>query len=357
MSPADEVVTSGPCGTVAWDWRTGSAVWAQPFQVDRITWDRRGAIAAATGPGALWRVWRTDTGEALCTAPAAPAVTARAFSPDGMMVQSYDDGTVELRDRDLSAPRPLVLPPEASGGTVTAVGRGGHALAVTVATGPYAQAAQLVVVDTTRSAALGALSLPYRPHGVSLSADGRRVAFAIATPTLYDVVSGARLLDAGAGTSLLGFDADERRVAIVAPAPSPGTTNVVQTYLISDGSAAETFAAPPGVWVGALGPDWSFAFGLQSPGSAQTLVRWALPDGPVQPIPWSRNIGGLRMSGDGQLLFQSGTYYHEFTGDYPELAIFDLATGTELAHVIDHQLSPSADGRHLFGQAGAVFCK
>ena len=65
MSPADEVVTTGPCGTVAWDWRTGTAVWAQPFQVDHITWDTDGSIAASTGPGALWRVWRTDTGEEL----------------------------------------------------------------------------------------------------------------------------------------------------------------------------------------------------------------------------------------------------------------------------------------------------
>jgi hypothetical protein len=357
MSPADEVVTSGPCGTVAWDWRTGGAVWAQPFQVDRITWDSGGAIAAAIGPGALWRVWRTDTGEALCTARPAPAVTSRAFSLDGMMVQSYDDGTAELRDGDLSAGRPVVLPPEASGGILTALGRGGHALAVAGATGGrYAPVSQLVVVDTAGGAALGRFPVPYKPYAVSLSADGRRVAFANSAPVLYDVESGAPLLDAGAGTTLIGFDADDRRVAIVAPGPSPGTS-VVRTYLTSDGSAAETFDVPAGVWVGPLAPDWSVAVGMRTPGAAETMVRWALPDGPVQPIPWARNIGGLRFSSDGQLVFQSGIYYHEFTGDYPELAIFDVASGSELVHVIDHELSPSADGRHLFGQAGAVFCR
>ena len=222
--------------------------------------------------------------------------------------------------------------------------------------GRYAPVSQLVVVDTARGAALGGFPVPYKPYAVSVSADGRRVAFASSATVLYDVESGAPLLDAGAGTALIGFDADDRRVAIVARGPSTGSS-VVRTYLTSDGSAAETFDVPAGVWVGSLSPDWSSAVGMRMPGSAETIVRWALPDGPVQPIPWARNIGGLRFSSDGQLVFQSGIYYHEFTGDYPELAIFDLATGSEILDAIDHQLSPSADGHHLFGQAGAVFCR
>jgi hypothetical protein len=190
---------------------------------------------------------------------------------------------------------------------------------------------------------------------VSLSADGRRIAFMDSTPALYDVVSGARLLDTGAGTYLLGFDAGDRRVAIAGSVGAPGA-GVVQTYLTSDGTAAEAFVGPADVWFSALAPDWSLAVGTPSPWSPDQVVRWALPDGPVQRISW-RSFGALRLSSDGQLLLQSGIYYHEFTGDYPELAIFDLASGSELENVLDHQLSPSADGHHLFGQAGALFCR
>ena len=53
MSPADEVVTAGPCGTVAWNWRTGAAVWAQPFAIRQIAWGAGGALASAVGPSAL----------------------------------------------------------------------------------------------------------------------------------------------------------------------------------------------------------------------------------------------------------------------------------------------------------------
>jgi hypothetical protein len=351
MSPGDEIVTSGPCGTVAWDWRTGSAVWAQPFQVDRITWDNAGAIAAAIGPGALWRVWRTDTGETLCAAPPAPAIRSRAFSPDGLMALGYNDGTVELRDADAGEPRRVATPPEASGGIVTALGRGGRALAVV--TGANTSAARLVVVDIGSGSAIGALPLQYGAYAVSLSADGRRVAFANAAPVLHDVVSGGRLLDAGAGSNLLGFDPDDQRVAIVASADA----EVVHTYHVSDGSPAGDLVAPPGVSIRSLAADWSVALGTQSSGFGEQLVWWAFPGGPVQPIPWSRNFAGPRLSSDGQLLFQSGIYYHEFTGDYPALAIFDLGTASELAFVINHALSPSANGRHLFGQAGALFCR
>jgi hypothetical protein len=33
------------------------------------------------------------------------------------------------------------------------------------------------------------------------------------------------------------------------------------------------------------------------------------------------------------------------------------ASGAEVQDFVDHDISPSADGRRLFGQAGAVFCR
>jgi hypothetical protein len=361
MSPADEVVTSGPDGTVAWDWRTGAAVWAQPFPVTQIAWAAGGALAAAIGPGALWRLWRTDTGQALCTAPGGRAITRRAFSPDGGTVAlTYDDGSIELRDADLGNLRPLTLSAAAAGGQIVSVSRGG-ARAVVWA-GDATSGHRLVVMDTIS----GGVILPPLPIDgnyvppACISADGRRLAYGNSGDIrMVDLESGAVLLDHAQGNSPVGFGPDERQLAVV-KSHQPGEREVIFTYATADGAPADTFAAPDeGVYVSALAPDWSFVVGYEyatSLGSSRTL-RWPLAGGAPQTLMTRLPIGGLSISTDGALLFDRGTFFHEFTGDYMELNVMDAATGAEVQDFVDHDLSPSADGRRLFGNTGALFCR
>jgi WD40 repeat protein len=361
MSPADEVVTAGPCGTVAWNWRTGAAVWAQPFAIRQIAWGAGGALTSAVGPGALWRVWRTDTGLPLCTAPGGRAITRRLFSPDGGTVAFvYDDGRIELRDADLANPRPLNLSGAAAGGQMLSLGRGGRYAAVWEANSPTSSV--LMVADTITGRTSAPLPLDGTlPPTALVTADGRRLAYKSSFDLrLVDVESGAVLLDDDQNDWLVGFDPDERRMAIQRLATSGSQT--ILTYATADGAPGETFATPgQRVIFEALAPDWSFAIGSSEDMMtyAYTTLRWPLAGGAVQPLSTRARapLGGFSVSTDGALFFDRGAYFHEFTGDHLELNVTDAATGAEVEDFVDHDVSPSADGRRLFGQGGALFCR
>jgi hypothetical protein len=361
MSPADEVVTTGPCGTVAWSWRTGAAVWAQPFPVTQIAWAPGGALASAVGPGALWRAWRTDTGQALCTAPGGQAITRRVFSPDGFIVAlTYDDGRIEVRDADLGNPHPLIVSGAAAapGSQIVALSRGG--VYAVMLTGDSTSGHALVVVDS-----IGRITgPPLRVDGAStppafVSADGRRLAYKDTYKIrMIDLASGAVLLADDGNDALLGFDPDDRRLAVLSA--DPAVRAVIRTYATADGAPADTFALPDDrVNFSALSPDWSFAVGWEQDAASFTyrMLRWPLAGGAPRSLTTGIPRGALAISTDGRLMFDRGIYYHEFTGDYMELNVTDAATGGAVQDFVDHDVSPSADGRRLFGQAGALFCR
>ena len=359
MSPADEVVTTGPCGTVAWDWRTGAALWAQPFQVRQIAWGAGGALAAAVGPGTLWRVWRTDSGESVCTAPGGRAITRRVFAPDGgTMALTYDDGSLELRDADLGNPRPLALSRALAGGQILSLSRGGSRAVVWA--GDDASGRFLTVVDATSGSTSPPLPVVAWSPTAFVSADGRRLAYKDGDIRLIEPESGAVVLDY-AGGYLLGFEPGERRLAILTiPAPPAPGPAAVLTYATADGAPGHTFLAPDTtINFEALAPDWSFAVGWQYNSTSYTYrtIRWPLGVGAAGFLTNHPPRGNFTISTDGALIFDRGLYYHEFTGDYMETNVIDAATGAEVQDFVDQDVTPSADGRRLFGQGGAVFCR
>jgi WD40 repeat protein len=361
VSPADELVASGPSGTIAWDWHSGQVRWAQPFAVRTISWSADGSLAVATGPGALFRMWRTDTGAVLCAPPGGPGVTDRVFSADGREVLvRYDDSTTELRRADLSDPRPVAL---AAVGTAkpVALANDGSAVAVWAdqPVSPDAERIQRLEVRGLDGTLVGAgpEDTSYGIYGAALSPD--------LTRALYRSMTGLRLLDVGRGTTIasfdlgagvLGFSADGTRFAL-------GVTDGIATYSSADGTAGPVMR-PAGQPVagGALSADWSIALSLVATSDGKVpypaqLVRWAPPDGPAQSLLPNDLGGGAILSTDGALIIRTDNVWHEFTGDYYDTIVRDAVTGALLQRFSDHPVTPSADGTRLFGNDGAVFCR
>jgi WD40 repeat protein len=354
VSPADELVTSGPCGTIGWDWRSGRARWVQPFTAQTIAWTADGSVAVAAGPGALFRIWRADTGAALCAPPGGRDVTDRVFSGDGRSVLvRYDDGAAEVRDADLTNPRP-VAPAAVGTATIATLANDGSAVAIW-AEQPPASAGQTAPhrlevrgLDGTLLGA-GPIDASDRLYAATLSPDLTRALYASAGPRLVDTASGTLIAPGTLAGTVLGFSPDGARFAL---AVSDG----IATFSSADGSAGPLMR-PTGqpVLGGALSADWSVAVS-SAPGDGGTeAVRWQTPDGPAQVLPGGLGQGTLTT--DGALLIGTDLTWHEFSGDYYDTVVRDAATGALLQHFSDHRLTPSADGTRLFGDAGAVLCR
>jgi hypothetical protein len=153
--------------------------------------------------------------------------------------------------------------------------------------------------------------------------------------------------------SLIGFNLDGSRLAV-------GTTDGIATYASAD-AAAGPVMRPAGIGAvsGAmLSADWSIAVGEEaSPiGPPPKQFRWQTPDGPAQPI--SADVLDLGvLSSDGAVLMRTELFWHEFTGDYFRTIVHDVATGALVQQFYNHLVAPSADGKRMFGLAGAVFCR
>jgi hypothetical protein len=359
VSPANELVTSGPCGTIGWDWRTGQARWAQPFAARAIAWTADGSLAVAAGPGALFRVWRADTGAELCAPPGGRAATDRVFSADGRMVLvRYDDGAAEIRDADLANPRPVA--PAAVGTSPVALSTNGPTVASwadqALPSSGQTPARRLEVRRLDGSLlGVGPIDSSYRPYQTALSPD--------LTRALYRSDMGVRLVDIRNGTivaswgyaGVIGFSPDGARFALA-------VNDGIATFTSADGSPGPVMrpAGQP-VLGGSLSADWSVAVsaapadGGTAP-SNTTVVRWQTPDGPAQLIP-DDDYGPAALSTDGALMVRTQLIWHEFTGDYFDTIVRDAVTGAVVQRFSDHPVTPSADGTRLFGNAGAVFCR
>jgi WD40 repeat protein len=359
VSPANELVTSGPCGTIAWDWRSGAARWAQPFTVRTIAWSGDGSLALATGPGALFRVWRTDTGAELCAPPGGRAVTDRVFSADGRRVfVRYDDGGGEIRGADLADPQPVAV---AAVGTATPLALAGDGSAVAIWAEQGVLPGEGIVrrlevrrLDGTLVGA-GPIDASYQPYRTALSPD--------LTRALYQSTTGPRLVDIGSGTiiaswdfggTVIGFSPDGTRFALE-------VTDGIATFSSADGRAGPVMRpADQAVIGGRLSADWSVAVS-DAPGGFGTpagthAVRWQTPDGPAQLIPGD-GLGPAIVSTDGALIIRNDLVWHEFTGDYFDTIVRDAVTGALVQRFSNHPVTPSADGVRLFANGGAVFCR
>jgi WD40 repeat protein len=360
VSPADELVTSGPCGTIAWDWRSGEARWAQPFTVRTIAWSADGSLAVAVGPDALFRVWRADTGAELCAPPGGRAVTDRVFSADGgQVLVRYDDGAVEVRRGDLTDPRPFAA---TAVGTALPVALASDGSAVAIwAEQPHPDPLPVgqsppyrLEVRRLDGSLIGAgpIDTSYRPYGAALSPDLSRA--------LYQATMGTKLVDIERGSiiatwggAVVGFSPDGARFALQ-------TQDGIATYFSADGSAGPVMRpADQPVSGGTLSADWSFAisdlpWSSSSVPDSQHAIRWQTPNGPAQTIP-ADDLGP--MSIDGGLIIRTENVWHEFTGDYYDVIVRDAASGALVQRFSDHPVTPSADGHRLFGYGGAVFCR
>jgi WD40 repeat protein len=364
VSPADELVTSGPCGTIAWDWRSGQARWAQPFTVRTIAWSPDGSLATATGPDALFRVWRVDTGADVCAPPGGRAVTDRIFSADGSAVLvRYDDGSVEVRRGDLTDTQPVA---RGALGTSAPLALANDASAMAIWADlpqpqplPVGQAPnhrlEVRRIDGSLIGA-GPIDTSYRPYRVVLSPDLTRVVYQSNMGTLLvDVVHGTTIAPWNPTGEPIGFSSDGARFALVAP-------DGIATFFSRDGSAGPVMR-PAGQTVsgGMLSADWTVAVsdlpysGNAAPGGQQA-IRWQTPDGPAQTIP-ADDLGPAVLSADGSLIIHTEEVFHEFTGDYFDVIVRDTATGALVQRFFDHPVTPSADGKRLFGYDGAVFCR
>jgi len=358
VSPADELVTSGPCGTIAWDWRSGEARWAQPFTVQTIAWSADGSLAVATGPGALFRVWRTDTGAELCAPPGGRAVTHRVFSGDGRRVLvRYDDGAAEVRQGDLSDPQPVAPAAVGAATTPVALASNGSGVAIwadqpppPIDMGGLPRRLEVRRLDGTLVGA-GPIDTSYVLHRAALSPDLTRV--------LNQSDMGPRLVDVGRGTtiaswdssaSVIGFSLDGTRFAL-------SVSDGIATFSSADGSPGRQMRpAGQAVRGGMLSADWSVAVSGDPDYRVEQVYRWQTPDGPAQVIAGGA-LGPSTLSTDGALLIRTDEVWHEFTGDYYDTIVRDAVTGALVQRFSDHPVAPSADGTRLFGNGGAVFCR
>ena len=360
VSPTDEIVASGPSGTTAWDFRSGQVRWAEPFTVRTISWSADGSLAVAIGPGALFRMWRTDTGAVLCAPPGGRGVTDRVFSADGTRVLvRYDDSTTELRRADLSDAQPVAISAVGTAKPV-ALANDGSAIAVW-ANQPVSPGVTPVYRLEVRRVdgslvGTGPQDASAVAHGAALSPDLTRALYASQTAlTLVDVASGTTIASLGLDAAILGFSADGTRFAL-------GVTDGIATYSSADGTAGPVMR-PAGQPVagGDLSADWSVALSFATsdgkvPYPAQ-MVRWAPPGGPVQSLLPTDGDGPATLSTDGALIIHTYNVFHEFTGDYYDTVVRDAVTGALLQRFSDHPVTPSADGTRLFGNDGAVFCR
>jgi hypothetical protein len=312
----------------------------------------------ANGPGALFRVWRTDSGAVLCAPPGGRGVTNRVFSADGReLLVRYDDSTAELRRADLDDPQPVALA-AVGAATPMALANDGSAVAVWASQPVPTGQTPIWRLEVRRLdgslVGAGPLDTSYIVYHAALSPDLSRVLYESFTGlVLVDVGSGTTIASFDLGSGLLGFSADGMRFAL-------GATDGIATYSSADGSAGPVMR-PTGQSVigGMLSADWSVAVSDtpydSTPSAAQQAVRWQTPDGPGQSIP-ADQLGPATLSTDGALLTRTDEIFHEFTGDYFDTTIRDAVTGALLQRFSDHPVTPSADGTRLFGDDGAVFC-
>jgi WD40 repeat protein len=364
VSPANELVTSGPCGTIGWDWRSGQARWAQPFTVRTIAWNADGSLAVAAGPDALFRAWRTDTGAELCAAPGGRAVTDRIFSADdGRVLVRYDDGAVEVRRGDLSDPRPVAG--AAVGATPpVALANDGSAVAIWAELSPP-QPLPPGQISTYRLevrrldgslVGAGPVDNSNRPYRAAVSPDLTRALYMSYTgPKLVDLERGTTITTWDFDASVIGFSPDGARLAL-------GMQDGIATFFSSDGNPGPVMRpADQSVSGGMLSADWSVAvsdlpYASSTTPASQHAIRWQTPDGPAQLIP-ADDLGPSTLSADGALIIRTEHIWHEFTGDYFDVIVRDATTGALVQHFSDHMVAPSADGKRLFGYGGAVFCR